>query len=173
MIIRRFPWKAPRLTDNSYKLFASPPNITPTEEFASRPKSEIQANDEADNPRRDSAPHTAKTTDREGGTRSHHHSDTLGEATESAATPRTRSETPTREPLKGSWRLLRLLPRESRPIISSMLEIDPLRRATIVDILQDPWVTQTPVCSQIEGGKVVKVEGHHHTLEHSTTVSSA
>lgn len=177
MIIRRFPWKAPRLTDSSYKLFASTPNITPTEEFASRPKSEVQANDGAEDPRRELAPDTAKTTDREGGTRSHHHRhhhhDTHGQATDPTATAGTLSETPTREPLKGPWRLLRLLPRESRPIINSMLEIDPRRRATVEDILQDPWVTQTPVCSQIEGGEVIKAEGHYHNLEHSTTVTSA
>jgi hypothetical protein len=26
MSLRRFPWKLPRMTDNSYRLFASPPN---------------------------------------------------------------------------------------------------------------------------------------------------
>ena len=72
------------------------------------------------------------------------------------------------EVIKGPWRLLRLLPRESRNIIGRMLEINPRRRATIEEMLADPWVSGTPVCTQIEGGKVIKASGHEHTLEPSS-----
>ncbi len=69
--------------------------------------------------------------------------------------------------IKGPWRLLRLLPRESRHIIGRMLELDPKKRATIEEMLAEPWVATSPVCRQEEGGRVVKAPGHVHTLEPS------
>lgn len=76
------------------------------------------------------------------------------------------------ETIKGSWRLLRLLPRESRNIISRMLELDPKKRATLDEILADPWVDSSPVCRQIDHGQVIKATGHTHTLESSTPPDS-
>ena len=173
MSLRRFPWKCPRLTDNSYKLFASAPTpgTTPAPGPSARSSTEV--------PNQSSTPNHQKTSDTEGSTRSHHHHhshhhhDKHGESDESApstATPGSRIDAPGKEVLKGPWRLLRLLPRETRDIIGSMLEIDPERRATLQDMLRDPWVTQTPVCCQVEGGKIMNAAGHHHTLERSTTV---
>ncbi|KAG0377950.1 serine/threonine protein kinase [Mortierella sp. AD032] len=40
----------------------------------------------------------------------------------------------------GKLRLLKLMPRESRPIMSRILEMDPSRRVLIGDILDDPWM---------------------------------
>lgn len=67
--------------------------------------------------------------------------------------------------IKGPWRLLRLLPRESRHIVGRMLEIDPKKRATLEEIMEDKWVKSTPVCQQLEGGKIVSADNHTHTLE--------
>lgn len=72
------------------------------------------------------------------------------------------------ESVKGPWRLLRLLPRESRHVIGRMLEIDPKKRATISEMLDDPWVAQTVICQQDGTGKVTKAPGHTHTLEGPT-----
>lgn len=70
------------------------------------------------------------------------------------------------EVIKGPWRLLRLLPRETRHIIGRMLEIDPRKRATMAEILDDPWVANTIICRQdVESGKVVPGPAHTHTLE--------
>jgi serine/threonine protein kinase len=69
------------------------------------------------------------------------------------------------EVIKGPWRLLRLLPRESRHIMGRMLEIDPKKRATMGEILDDPWISGTGICRQEVGGKVIRAEGHAHTLE--------
>jgi hypothetical protein len=48
-----------------------------------------------------------------------------------------------------------------------MLEIDPKKRATLEEVLADPWVQRNPVCRQEEGGKVINAPGHSHTLEPS------
>jgi hypothetical protein len=46
-----------------------------------------------------------------------------------------------------------------------MLEIDPKKRATLDEIIEDKWVTGSQVCSQEEGGQVLRCENHEHTLE--------
>jgi serine/threonine protein kinase len=125
MTLRRFPWKVPRATDNSYKLFISTPDPgTPGERIKSneRPKSMIETNT-------------------------------------------TKPEEKKQEVIKGPWRLLRLLPRESRSIIGKMLEIDPKKRATIDQMLNDPWISNTPVCQEVEQGKIIKATGHDHVLQ--------
>jgi len=47
----------------------------------------------------------------------------------------------------GKLRLLKLMPRESRPIMSRILEIDPSRRVLIEDILADPWIKNIDHCT--------------------------
>jgi serine/threonine protein kinase len=81
------------------------------------------------------------------------------------------SQTP--QVIKGPWRLLRLLPRESRHIIGRMLEVDPKKRATLDEIIEDKWVTGSKVCSQEEGGQVLRCDNHEHTLEPGAGASSA
>jgi serine/threonine protein kinase len=60
---------------------------------------------------------------------------------------------------------LRLLPRESRHIMARMLEIDPKKRATMSDVLEDTWISETTICRQEIGGTVISAPGHVHTLE--------
>ncbi|KAF9955526.1 serine/threonine protein kinase [Mortierella alpina] len=47
----------------------------------------------------------------------------------------------------GKLRLLKLMPRESRPIMSRILEMDPRRRVLITDVLEDPWVKNVDHCT--------------------------
>jgi serine/threonine protein kinase len=131
MSLRRFPWKAPRLTDNSYKLFVSPPS-------PGTPKSHTDASAlEASN----------------------------GQSTSSTQSAATRPGETKSEVIKGPWRLLRLLPRESRHIMSRMLEVDPKKRASMEEMTEDPWISTTSVCRQVDHGQIVKATGHTHTLE--------
>ncbi|MCJ1398423.1 serine/threonine protein kinase [Xylographa trunciseda] len=181
MSLRRFPWKAPRVTDNSYKLFISPPSPgTPSENgfrrtYEQRPKSMMELSVPADDGRHKSAPHsegssrqvTGDASTKHSQHQSPHQSETFLPETSGAVTAEP-SPAGKQEVIKGPWRLLRLLPRESRNIIGRMLEINPKRRATIEEMLADPWVSGTPVCTQVEGGKVIKAPGHEHTLEPST-----
>lgn len=149
MSLRRFPWKMPRMTDNSYKLFASTP--TPGTEFSkiSEPVPSKSTND-LNTPERANVPSPASPA-------------TTTPKTEQPSTTEGGEKKP--EVIKGPWRLLRLLPRESRYIISRMLEIDPKKRATMAEILDDPWVSDTVICRQEEGGRVFHAPGHTHTLE--------
>jgi serine/threonine protein kinase len=143
MSLRRFPWKQPRVIDNSYKLFVSPPTPgTPVPDS---------------HPRRESQPAGEQNGE------SHHH-----RHYESGSTETDRPSTSggdKGEVVKGPWRLLRILPRESRHIIGRMLKVDPLERATMDEVLEDDWVINAAVCEQQEQGKVMRAPGHIHTLE--------
>ncbi|KAI8338503.1 kinase-like domain-containing protein [Chlamydoabsidia padenii] len=49
--------------------------------------------------------------------------------------------------------LLQLLPRESRPAMAGLLEIDPRKRWSLKTLLQDDWVSQIDMCTEQEPGK--------------------
>jgi serine/threonine protein kinase len=168
MSLRRFPWKMPRMTDNSYKLFASPPS--PGTDMRRSTDNSKSTNDLAVTPARDAQPSSQPSSRNPspsrapsvpagvtGAQRGHNHTASTGTT---ASSPEKKPEV-----IKGPWRLLRLLPRESRHILGRMLEINPRQRATMSEILEDPWVANTPICRQIEQGQVIKAEGHVHTLE--------
>ncbi|KAL8861749.1 MAG: hypothetical protein Q9178_001950 [Gyalolechia marmorata] len=172
MTLRRFPWKAPRLSDNSYKLFASAPGPgTPSADAAAprssdgRAKSTVELNPAVE----ESIPSSTPSTNTDQQPRQ-----SLGNQEESPPAGETKKRSSSKpEIVKGPWRLLRLLPRETRTIIGRMLEIDPKRRATLEDMFADSWISNTPICQQVEGGEVIKAEGHEHTLEPGTTVQPA
>ncbi|KAL8707643.1 MAG: hypothetical protein Q9220_007381 [cf. Caloplaca sp. 1 TL-2023] len=170
MTLRRFPWKAPRLTDNSYKLFVSSPS--PGASSDTRPKTIVEATPAAQAPAQEGNEDAA--SERSAGRHHHHHHRQPQSQGREEGPPisddqrqsqASRTDVAKAEVVKGPWRLLRLLPRESRHIIGRMLEVNPPRRATLEDIMGDTWVASTPVCSQIEGGQVVRAPGHQHTLE--------
>ena len=165
MSLRRFPWKAPRVTDNSYKLFISTP--TPGQEDGvrrlsdQRPKSMLEMKSAAEETRRGPTTDAEAKSQIEGS--NHHHQTTV---------PGARIDGPKPEAIRGPWRLLRLLPRESRSIMGKMLQVNPRNRATLEEMLADPWIANTPVCRQLEGGQIVLAEGHKHTLEPGTTTTA-
>ncbi|CCF55842.1 hypothetical protein KAFR_0A04070 [Kazachstania africana CBS 2517] len=66
--------------------------------------------------------------------------------------------------IHGPYRLLRLLPHASRPIMSRILEIDVEKRATLNEIFTDEWFKAIPYCSMDEKKSVVRATGHHHTI---------
>lgn len=154
MTLRRFPWKQPRVIDNSYKLFVSPPTPgTPVPDSHPRRSIESPRSSQDDSPRRDNE--TASSQHR-------HHS--RSESIDQDGRPSTSGENK-QEVIKGPWRLLRILPRESRHIVGRMLKVNPAERATMDEILQDDWVMGAKVCYQEENGTVHHAEGHTHTLE--------
>jgi serine/threonine protein kinase len=160
MSLRRFPWKMPRMTDNSYKLFASPPTPGTDMRRISEPapsKSTTDLQDAVD-----------RGTEVDSGNQVEQSSERQNGATGASIDGGEKKP----EAIKGPWRLLRLLPRESRHIIARMLEIDPRNRATLGDVLADDWVANTVICSQdAASGKIFSAPGHVHTLEGPTPVA--
>ncbi|SCU87778.1 LADA_0E06106g1_1 [Lachancea dasiensis] len=66
---------------------------------------------------------------------------------------------------RGPARILKLLPRHSRNIISRMLELDPKRRALMSDVMTDRWVEEIEYCSlDTEGELVNSPHSHSHHL---------
>lgn len=98
----------------------------------------------------------------------HHHHSNTNDQQQSRTEPASRSTTNSSESsgtIKGPMRLLRLLPRETRHIIGRMLELDPKKRATMDEVLADPWVQNALVCRQEENGQVFRAPGHSHALQ--------
>jgi serine/threonine protein kinase len=168
MTLRRFPWKAPRISDNSYKLFVSPPNDGPRS-ITGPSRSAADLNSVAEQARHagtQSAPASRHPSGEHGQTSA------ATSANPSSAAPTSGQSQQAPQVIKGPWRLLRLLPRESRHIIGRMLEVDPKKRATLEEIMEDKWVTNSPVCSQEEGGRVLRCDTHDHVLEPGAGVAA-
>lgn len=72
--------------------------------------------------------------------------------------------------IHGPYRLMRLLPHASRPIISKMLQVDPKKRATMEDILQDEWIKEIKCCTLKSVGTMVDniEEEEEEVLERGT-----
>ncbi|RDW80628.1 hypothetical protein BP5796_05326 [Coleophoma crateriformis] len=168
MSLRRFPWKLPRMTDNSFKLFASPPSPGTEMGRSSEDPSHTQNHGHGHSKSTGDMQSPVKETAHTSAPVSKQSSPVDGvEKAKNGSTTEQGEKKPDAKPevIKGPWRLLRLLPRESRHIIGRMLELDPKKRATMEEILSDPWVSGTPICREEPGGKVIRAEGHTHTLE--------
>jgi WD repeat-containing protein 48 len=203
MTLRRFPWKQPRTTDNSYRLFISPPTPgTPVPDSdprrAPRPKSSSDLPSSAHEQKKpptsaDQSAHsesanksnvppvpqqngTKPGSDKEGDKQAENppQKQTSQSSTSTEKTQTTSKEAPPlpggaqparQEVIKGPWRLLRILPRESRFIISRMLKVNPTERATLDEVLADEWVRGILACEQDGTGEVHNVSNHTHVLE--------
>lgn len=66
--------------------------------------------------------------------------------------------------IHGPYRLLRLLPHASRPILSKILEVDVSKRASMIDIFDDEWFDDIPCCTIDNKNVTVRAPGHHHTI---------
>lgn len=224
MTLRRFPWKQPRTTDNSYRLFVSTPTpgtpVPDSDPRRPRPKSSpdlpCTAHEHkqppptstpagnSETPNKSAAPPSApqpngnkSDSGKEGdqSTESQAEKQTSQTSTSTAANNGTAHDKPTRttskeapplppgsqqasqrqEVIKGPWRLLRILPRESRYIIGRMLKVDPKERATLDEVLADEWVRNILFCQQEDSGEIINAPNHTHVLEppsHSPAVAS-
>ncbi|KAL3234549.1 Serine/threonine-protein kinase HRK1 [Nakaseomyces bracarensis] len=65
--------------------------------------------------------------------------------------------------IHGQYRLMRLLPHASRPIMSRMLAVNPNNRVKIEDVFNDEWFKDIPMCT-VTNNEVVRAHGHHHTV---------
>src|SRR4051794_38717634 len=118
MSLRRFPWKVPRMTDSSFRLFAAEP--TPGHDPKKLILPSRSTGDLVNTPARDFF-----TGDEQEGEKKHHHhthnKDEAANGNEAAKAPEPRKSVDGGQPekkevIRGPWRILRLLPRESRHI---------------------------------------------------------
>lgn len=210
MTLRRFPWKQPRQTDNSFRLFNSAPSPgTPATDVEireisrPRPRSAVDllsmskqaGNEDVRNASQPRASSQTRHHYRQGSGFSERRvnpssvatgKEAKSESADQQSTPTTETSTENRtkerqsqnsasttpaqsgyrqEPIKGPWRLVRLLPRESRYIITRMLKVNPKERATLDEVLSDFWVRSTEVCQQTESGETINAQNHSHILE--------
>jgi serine/threonine protein kinase len=155
MSLKRFPWKLPIKTqDKSFRLFAAEPSSghDPRKILGPsrlEPDLDVSSKAEGSDEKQTSVSEESKP-----------HAE-LAERSQSQS----QLAPDRREVVLGPWRILRLLPRESRYVIWRMLEINPARRAHMEEILADPWVANTVICQQIDDGKgVLPAADHTHTL---------
>ena len=202
MTLRRFPWKQPRVTDNSYRLFVSTPTPgTPVPDAEPRryksrslPQSQSQSqsdllsaadvkpkqpqangadgqSDSNQHPKPDSASvhdnHSSENPQEKTPSGNNVH-DKPTRTTSKEAPPlpaNSQSNGQRQEVIKGPWRLLRILPRESRYIIGRMLKVAVNNRASLDEVLTDEWVQNIQVCEQKETGEILNASNHTHILE--------
>lgn len=209
MTLRRFPWKQPRVSDNSYRLFVSTPTpgtpvpdadprrhrisrSTPDLPSSARDNQQSQpaenknaekkpAAPDQQNGQQESSKDQAKTSSHEDNncpespqddkstkttSNQKHNKPTRTTSKEAPPLPASAQSSGQRqEVIKGPWRLLRLLPRESRYIIGRMLKVSVKDRASLDDVLTDEWVRNIKACQQEVSGEVIKAPGHTHILE--------
>ncbi len=134
------------MSDSSFKLFAAEPSPGHDPKKLVLPPSK-STNDLSDipdtgyrRPKR-SEPSGPKGGDDDG--KSEHASTSASQLPPAAWWNRDRTNG---EVIRGPWRILRLLPRESRHVIGRMLEIDPKKRGKMEEILEDKWVANTVIC---------------------------
>ncbi|QUC17294.1 uncharacterized protein UV8b_01535 [Ustilaginoidea virens] len=174
MTLRRFPWKIPKMTDNSFKLFASDP--TPghdptklisqsrsTSQSSSTVGRELGPEDEVKEKEKGHHRHHSHKAN-------HHHGHDGKDGPDAVPGAESQSQNhdgtgERKEVIRGPWRILRLLPRESRHIIHRMLDLNPRTRAKMDEILDQDWVADTVICQQLENGEVVPADDHTHVLE--------
>lgn len=153
MLLKKFPWKVPKLSDNSFKLFASRGDFVPlTEVLKETPllRAENSANKE-------NAPLLLQTKLESEGK--------LGgpKATTSNGLPHTSTEI-------GAGRLLLALPEDCRSLISKMVELAPACRISIEDCFKDEWLKSVDMCTvedaiEVDGSTSSQlIKGNHeHT----------
>lgn len=169
MALRRFPWKIPRLSDVSYKYFAQEP--TPGSPSMEELKAISHGASHGRATSMTSQEQPAFPTKEPSNPRKQSQVDGASKGgAERPETPQSK-ESQSTPSIKGPWRLLRLLPRESRYIVGRMLDTNPQTRATLEDVQSDPWLAKRTCCRQEEGGKVIRALGHEHILEPGGTAA--
>ncbi|OBA22559.1 Pkinase-domain-containing protein [Metschnikowia bicuspidata var. bicuspidata NRRL YB-4993] len=147
MMLKKFPWKVPKLVDNSFKLFATRGEFSQFSEVLMKTPDQgsalgnMESLAEAVKEIEDSQ--TSENAD---------------------GVAHTSSET-------GAGRLLLALPEDCRPLIARMVELAPACRISVEDCFNDPWLKSVHMCSVEERVntdgtlhyQVFKGSDHEHT----------
>lgn len=150
-MLKKFPWKVPKMMDNSFKLFAT------REE--GRSLSEMLVRTPADSM---NMPELGSAIDEiENG-------DILGNNSANGKSGEGLSHTSSET---GVGRLLLALPEDCRPLIGRMVELAPACRITVEECFQDEWLRSINMCTVDErinhdglfDYQVTKGTDHEHT----------
>ncbi|KAK7683996.1 hypothetical protein QCA50_012972 [Cerrena zonata] len=158
MMLKKFPWKVPKLSDNSFKLFASRGELIPISELLKRTPQSIQEDGGLDNMNDlneaiDLPPNPPSF------------SESVGQPSNDV---QGRSHTSTET---GAGRLLLALPEDCRSLIGKMVELAPACRITVEECFNDEWLKSVNMCSVEEritsdgliDYQVFKGDDHEHT----------
>ncbi|ODV78775.1 Pkinase-domain-containing protein [Suhomyces tanzawaensis NRRL Y-17324] len=154
MMLKKFPWKVPKLSDPSFKLFASRGDFVPISETLKKtPQDMVSTNNSRGSSELDDIDEveTEKKEQRK-------------DAPAADGNPHTSSET-------GAGRLLLALPEDCRTLVGRMVELAPACRISIEDCFNDEWLASVSMCTVEERMKldglaeyaVVKCSDHEHT----------
>lgn len=137
MVLKKFPWKIPKLRDNSFKLFCSGRDCDSLSTLVTRtPKPPSYDN-------------------------------VIQSGTADEPAPKSNNPSDPNNTNIGPQRLLHSLPEECQHIIGRMVDLAPACRANIEEVLNDPWVQSIDMCTVEvdEHGHSTVVPGldHKHT----------
>lgn len=150
MLMRKFPWKSPRMSDHSYKIYYESQKEEEEEEEKEKKKQEHEAEEAQQDTSNATSPSTAN-----------------GSCNNSTSLI-TDNDSPDHKTVmhkgsgSGSQKLLKNLPEEVRPIVLKMLTVNPEKRANIETCFQDDWFKSIEFCT-IQDGHVVTRPGHAHS----------
>lgn len=172
MVLKKFPWKIPKLSDPSFKAFASrEPGVTFGELLKRLPDPPSYADDNNDPLDSNSTiPVVIEASEQKP-------TSTAATATATAATTTSSGnsgegeETAKRTSnLIGEDRLLGALNSGVRPLISKMVRLAPACRLDVESCFQDPWLQSVQMCSMVDEhgeaavhGKLIPALDHEHT----------
>ncbi|SMN22103.1 similar to Saccharomyces cerevisiae YOR267C HRK1 Protein kinase implicated in activation of the plasma membrane H(+)-ATPase Pma1p in response to glucose metabolism [Maudiozyma saulgeensis] len=188
MMLKRFPWKVPKDSDDNYRLYRLKDNIEHDYIQSAKHHEELlKQRKEIKNQQNGIAPTSSSSKPNDNDESEKPKDKKSDDDNDNESSPADNDPSPKIEKLQiddtihndkkksdgshhkktiqGPYRLLRLLPHASRPIISKILLIDPQARATFKDIYDDEWFDSIPTCTMdIDKKTVQRAQGHHHTL---------
>lgn len=135
MMLKKFPWKVPKLSDNSFKLFSSRKgDIQPISEILKRTPDQV-VNSDLNNLKLDDIIETEVAEVPQGAT---------PPIASSLADANGKDHTSTES---GPGRLLLALPEDCRALIGRMVELAPACRISIEECFNDEWLQSVNMCT--------------------------
>ncbi|KAI3404338.2 NPR1 [Candida oxycetoniae] len=173
MMLKKFPWKVPKLSDSSFKLFATRGEFIPISEMLKKTPQDIEHS-------HSSSDGSSVCTLSNLGEISEALEEDISEIPSASKTKQTAQQLAnntkkTREAKDhtssetGVDRLLLALPEDCRNLIGRMVELAPACRITIDEVFEDPWLKSVCMCTVEEVAlgsnifDVIKCDDHEHT----------
>lgn len=193
MILKKFPWKVPKLSDSSFKAFASreagvtfgellkrmpePPSYDTTTGEEENVKSEVDIGVEI-KIETETEIETKTEVDSKSKIQIEETEPQVIEAQEPDFKPSSVSTIEAEQPeganhtsnLLGEARLLDALPAEVRPLIGNMVKLAPACRINVEECFEDSWLQMVQMCTLVDEncepnieGKLIPSNDHEHT----------